>query len=220
MSSQNWIRKRWQAFLQPAFRMEITLLLFGIILFQYFYFGRTGIFHKFFRGTELVKWLFYFYTPLVLIFAFKKVPDEFIRLGRIAAFSCTILGLISLEVAIFDSIHRIGLLDLCYHGLILFQIGFMLYHLLIGLKTKLDLHEKLNMDITPDWVSNVLILIWVFAGTILFSAVPEIKSYTVAQYTFLSGNVLLWILQWWRRRRKTKNSDLRMEKTHYNKSYR
>jgi len=199
--------------------MEITLLLFGIILFNFFYFGRSSVFHVFFRKDEIIKWLFYFYSPLILAFSFIKIPDVFARLGRIAAFACTIFGIVVLEIAVYDSIRFRTIFDVCYHGFIILQLAFLTRLLLLGLRKNLDLHEKLKMDMTPDWISNIIVLIWVVAGTLLFSIIPGIKSYLVAEYTFLSGNLLLWILQWWREKRLPKEEVYSAENTYYNKSY-
>ena len=235
---KDWIRKRWQSFLKPVYRIEITALLFGIILFNYFYFGRRSAFDDLFDDFEIIKWLFFIYAPLILIFAFVRVPDAYKKIAQVAAFACTILGIIVIEVVTFDKIRHPGFFELCYHGLIIFQLAKLTWILVKDLKSQLDLNDnfnlrnlsdlksklvlndKLKMEMEPNRISTVVALIWVFAGTFLFNMIPKAKPYLIAEYTFLSGSILLWILQSFKDAKQEKILKHKAENTSYTKSYR
>lgn len=235
---KDWIRKRWQSFLKPVYRIEITVLLFGIILLNYFYFGRKSAFDDLFDDYEIIKWLFFIYAPLILVFAFFRVPDAYKKIAQLAAFACTILGIILIEVVFFDEIRRPGFFELCYHGLIIFQLAKLTWILvkdlksqvelndnlnlrkLSDLKSKLTLNDQLKMEMEPNRISTTVALIWVFAGTFLFDMIPKAKPYLIAEYTFLSGSILLWIMQWFKDAKQEKILKHQAENTSYTKSYR
>jgi hypothetical protein len=234
---KDWIRKRWQSFLRPVYRIEITVLLFGIILFNYFYFGRKSSFDDLFDDFKIIKLLFFIYTPLILIFAFIQVPSSYKKLAQVAAFACTLLGMVVIEVVFFDEIRRPGFFEICYHSLILFQLAKLTWLLVTGLKAQLDpdkdfnlrkldlksnlvLNDQLKMEMEPDWISTVIALICVFGGTFLFQLIPKVKPYLIAEYTFLSGSILLWILQSVREVKQKKSMKHKAENSSYTKAHR
>ena len=235
---KDWIRKRWQSFLKPVYRIEITVLLFGIILFNYFYFGRKSAFDDIFDDHEIIFWLFLIYAPLILILAFVRVPIAYQKIAQLAAFACTILGIVLIEVVFFEEIRRPRFFELCYHGLIIFQLAKLTWLLVKDLKSQVELNDNLNlrnlsdlksklalsgelkMEMEPNRVSTIVALICVFSGTFLFDMIPKAKPYLIAEYTFLSGSFLLWILQWFRDAEQEKILKHKAENTSYTKSYR
>ena len=193
------LKKIWHHFTRPVYRMEITLLLFGIIMFNYFLFSRDSFMHDFFRKDDMLKLLFYFYSPLILIFSFFKVPDMFARLGRIAIFTCTLFGILTLEIAVFEEVRRPSIFDVIYHGFIVIQLVILCRLLLLGIIKKADVHEKVTIDLKPDWAANVIVIVWVFGATLGFSYLTKAESYVNAQATYLGGNLLLWLLHYLRK---------------------
>ncbi len=191
----NWFRKLWSAFTRPMYRLEFTLLVFGIVLFQYIWFYDESAFYSMFRKDWRMKLLFYFYAPLLLIFSFIRVPEIFERLWRIAAFTCTLFGAITIEVAVFEAVHRPTGFDLIYHAIVLLQMCILVWFLIKSLRNKFDLGHGLQMDLAPDWVANIVVLVWVVSSTLVFSQFVGEKMYLAAEYSMLGGSIILWTTQ-------------------------
>ena len=169
-------------------------------MFQYFYFGRRGDFARFFARDYTLKLLFYFYTPLVLIFSFFKVAEIFGRLGRIAVFSCTLLGMITVEMTVFNSVRRLSAFDLIYHGFIIIQLALITRVFVRGLLKKLDLDNNLKMNLDPDIRTNIVVVIWVVIVTLILAVFTKLKPYRITELTLLGGNGLIWLIHFWRER--------------------
>lgn len=211
----NQFKEKWLRWTRRVYRPELTVLVFGIILSHYFLGNRSDVIVRALKTDWTSKMIFFIYSPIILLLAFFKPPELLTRLSRLILFVTTLFGIMTLEMAVFKSIHRFNIFDLIYHGFIIIQAAVILFHFITGVVQKLDIHEKLAVEVKPNPIMNLLLLLWVFAAFYLFKYWPGIKSYQAAEYTFLIGNLLI-AAGVWLRSQKTKIS----KPSGYTKTYR